>query len=65
MELDGVVYMPDHEIDYSGTSSIGVRCTKLIGDTIEFSGATGSEIPESCVSDAVSIGSSSGVRLRG
>jgi hypothetical protein len=65
MELDGTVYMPDHLIDFSGTSSSAMRCMKLIGNTIEFSGTSGSEIPDSCASDAVSLSSSSGVRLRG
>jgi Flp pilus assembly protein TadG len=65
MQLDGTVYMPDHLIDYSGTSSTSMKCTKLIGNTIEFSGTSGTSIPESCASDNVSLSSNSGVRLRG
>ncbi len=64
-ELDGTIYMPDHLIDFSGTSSSAMRCMKLIGSIIEFSGTSGSTIPESCASDNVSISANSGVRLRG
>ena len=65
--LDGTIYLPDHEVEYSGTSSQSQTCpTKIISRIVRFSGsanlnATGGS---NCASDNVSIGSGP-VRLRG
>ncbi|MDA0261936.1 MAG: TadG family pilus assembly protein, partial [Proteobacteria bacterium] len=52
--FDGVAYFPDHEVEFSGTTSQSLRCFKIIGKTVTFNGTTGTTIPPSCVSDAVS-----------
>ncbi len=65
MSLDGVIYFPDHQIDFSGNSTMAMSCMKLIGNVIEFSGTSGTDLPDSCVSDAVSISSDTNIRLRG
>lgn len=64
LKLDGVVYFPNQEIDFSGTSDQSLRCLKLVGSTITFSGTSTTTVPPSCVSDAVNIGAPAVARLR-
>ncbi len=62
--LDGVIYVPDHQVEYSGTTDHSMRCTKIIGRTITYSGTTGSVDPDSCAADNVAIGDSGETTLR-
>jgi len=54
-KFDGVIYFPNHAIEYSGTSDQALRCVKMIGRTVTFNGTSTAVIPPSCVSDAVQI----------
>ena len=62
--LDGVIYFPDHEVEYSGTSSVTETCgPKIIAKTVKFSGTSETFGGPGCVSDAVSIGGGGTLRL--
>jgi Flp pilus assembly protein TadG len=63
--MDGVVYFPDHEVDWSGTASAGFTCaTKIIGRTVSFGGTVNfGSGGSSCASDEVTIGGNISLRL--
>ena len=38
MDIDGVIHMPNQAIQFTGGNTTGNRCTRLVADTITFSG---------------------------
>ncbi len=45
--IEGILYFPNQEIDYRGTSTGGAKCTRLIGKNIVFTGDTGAYLQPS------------------
>jgi hypothetical protein len=39
MSLDGAIYLPDQEINYTGGSSGGVSCTLIVARKVTFDGS--------------------------
>ena len=63
-KIDGVIYFPNQEVKYSGTSSVTEPCgPKIIAKTVKFSGTSETFGGPGCVSDAVSIGGGGSLRL--
>ena len=54
MILNGAIYFPNNEIQWSGNDTIAATCTLLIGDTVEFSGNSGLSIAD-CASQGIDI----------
>ena len=55
--LDGVIYFPDHLVQYSGTVTLGNPCgPKIVSRWVDFNGTDASFGGEGCASDKVFIG---------
>lgn len=42
--IEGILYFPNQEIDYRGTSTGAVKCTRIIGKNIVFTGDTSAQL---------------------